>query len=108
MQNGPDGAPFAIAALAAGGGVIGLAPMPGRGGGYAADLAVILRWAPALVLTMATAEELRRHGAATLGADLAAAGIGWRHLPVVDYGAAGAALARGWPEASRRARTALA
>ena len=58
-------------------GLIGICPMPGRDGRYAADLAVIRDWGPALVLTMTTAEELQRKGAGGLGADLRAAGIGW-------------------------------
>lgn len=99
---------FAVADVQAGGGRLGLCPMPGRMGDYAGDLAVMLGWEPALVLTMATAPELAAHGALRLSHDLAAAGIGWRHLPVADFGADSAALREGWAGASRAARAHLA
>lgn len=94
---------FQIAALPAGGGELGLCPIPGRGGDYAGDLAAILRWAPGLVLTMTTAGELAMTGAGGFGKDLAVAGIHWRHLAIQDYGAPGAATTKLWPEAARAA-----
>ncbi len=94
---------FAIAEIGAGGGRLALCPMPGHSGDYEGDLAGILRWRPALVLTMATGPELAAHGALRLSADLAAAGIGWRHLPVVDFSADSADLREGWDDASREA-----
>ena len=99
---------FIIAELAAGGGRLALCPMPGRDADYAGDLAAILRWAPALVLTMATGPELAAAGALRLTGDLAARGIGWRHLPVADFAADSAALREGWAAASAEARTHLA
>ncbi len=99
---------FVIAELTAGGGRLALCPMPGRDADYAGDLAAVLRWAPALVMTMATGPELAAHGALGLSGDLAAAGIGWHHLPVADFGADSAALREGWVEASAEARTHLA
>ncbi|WP_347311324.1 protein-tyrosine phosphatase family protein [Defluviimonas sp. SAOS-178_SWC] len=99
---------FIIAAVPAGGGRLALCPMPGRDGDYAGDLGAILNWAPALVMTMATGPELATHGALRLSADLAARGIGWRHLPVTDFGADSAALREGWAEASAGARAHLA
>lgn len=77
-------------------GHVGLCPLPGRGGDYAADLAVIAGWAPSLVLTMTTAEEMARHGAAGLGDDLGARGIGWAHLPVADFTAPDEEIAAHW------------
>lgn len=98
---------FQIAALAAGGGELGLCPIPGRGGDYAGDLAAILRWAPGLVLTMATAREMETTGARGLGKDLALAGRDWRHLAIEDFGAPDSNTARLWPEASRAAHEVL-
>ena len=98
---------FGIAELAAGGGTLGLCPMPGRSGDYAADLAAIRRWAPGLVVTMATAAELEL-SAAGLAGDLAAAGHVWRHLPVADFAAESVALLRGWRDVSAEARGLLA
>ena len=68
--------------VSVGGGVLALCPMPGRGGDFAGDLARVRGWRPDLVVSMTEASEM----AADLPGALAAAGIGWRHFPVVDYG----------------------
>ena len=99
---------FILAELEAGGGRLALCSMPGRGGDYAGDLAAILRWRPVLVLTMATGPEIAAHGALRLSGDLAARGIGWRHLPVADYAAESTALREGWADAERDALAHLA
>ena len=96
-----------IASLPAGGGELALCPMPGRGGAYGADLREVLAWGPALVLTMATAGELAAKGGGDLPADLAAHGIGWRHLPVADFGLPEAAVAAAWPAVAAEARAVL-
>ena len=95
---------FGIAELEAGGGRLGLCPMPGRSGDYAGDLAVLLRWRPAMVVTMATSDELANHGAAGLAGDFRAAGIGWRHLPVADFAAQSVALMLDWRRVSAEAQ----
>jgi hypothetical protein len=97
-----------IAELHAGAGRLGLCPLPGCGGDYAADLAVLLDWAPALVLTMTEGAELQRAGAAGLSDDLARAGIAWQHLPIPDFNAPPASTIALWPEAAARACAALA
>ena len=97
-----------IAELAVGGGVLGLGPMPGRGGPYPRELAEVLRWGPSLVLTMTTLEELADKGAEGLPADLAEAGVAWLHLPISDYGAPVGETRAAWPAASARAREVLA
>lgn len=99
---------FEIAAVEAGGGWLALCPMPGAGGDYAGDLASVTGWGPTLVLTMTTTAELTRFGAAGIGADLHAKGIGWRHLPVEDYQALSPALAAGWAATSTQVRAILA
>lgn len=93
-----------IAELTGGGGVLGLCPMPGRDGNYAGDLSVVLAWRPKLVLTLAQTGELAACGAASLPADLAAAGVDWLHLPIPDFGTPPAALRASWPEISTRLR----
>lgn len=97
-----------IAELSVGGGVLGLGPMPGRGGPYLCDLAQVLAWAPGLVLSMTTLEELAEKGAAGLPGALMDAGVGWLHLPIADYGAPSGGTLADWPMASARARDVLA
>jgi protein-tyrosine phosphatase len=97
-----------IAELVVGGGVLGIGPMPGRGGNYARDLAEVLAWGPGLALTMTTVEELAAKGAERLPLDLAEAGVAWLHLPISDYGVPSGETLAAWPEASGRAREALA
>jgi protein-tyrosine phosphatase len=77
---------FGVSWLPVGAGRLGISPLPGRGGDYAADLAAILAWRPALVLTMVTGAELEAGGATRLPGDLSVAGVHWRHLPVPDFG----------------------
>ncbi|MFN4129535.1 MAG: protein phosphatase [Paracoccaceae bacterium] len=97
-----------IAEIPALGGTLALCPMPGRHGDYAGDLATLLAWRPELVLTMTTKLELAIKGAATLPADLTAAGIAWLHLPVPDFGTPRPGTAALWPDTSACARAALA
>ena len=87
---------FSITELPLRAGLAGLCPLPGRGGDYAADLAALRGWGPALVLSMTTPQEMARHGAAGLGDDLADQGIGWAHLPVTDFTAPGEEVAAHW------------
>lgn len=74
--------------------------MPGGTGAYAGDLGAVLAWGPGLVLTMTPEAELTARGAGRLGDDLRAAGIGWRRLPIADFGAPDAVTAALWPAAS--------
>lgn len=99
---------FAIHDLPVAGGILGISPLPGRTRHYATDLEHLLAWRPDMVLTMVTAPELARKGAATLGMDLEAAGILWRHLPITDFGAPGPDVLAAWPEVSEAARGVLA
>ena len=97
-----------IAELAVGGGMLGIGPMPGRGGDYPRDLAQLLRWGPGLAMTMTTAAELAATGAEGLPGDLISAGVAWLHLPIGDYGAPSGQTLADWPAASLRARLVLA
>lgn len=99
---------FSISDLPLGAGWAGLCPMPGRTGDYAGDLAQLLAWHPAMVVTMTTDLELEAVGADRLPADLRRDGIIWRHVPVTDFGAPCAASAAEWQVVSREARAVLA
>ena len=94
---------FAISELALGGGRVALCPMPGAAGGYGADLARILAWRPAMVVTLATEPEMVDAGAAGLPGDLAREGIAWCHLPVPDFAAESVALMLDWRTVSNMA-----
>jgi hypothetical protein len=91
---------FAIYPLGVVAGQVALSPIPGRSGSYEADLSTILHWRPDLVLSMTTQSELDRMGASGFGDDLAAVGVAWRHLPIVDFGVPDANVASAWNEVS--------
>ncbi len=99
---------YRISEIACGDGWLGIGPMPGRTGAYDADVTAILRWGAGLVLTMTTGAELERSGSDRLGADLAAAEVDWRHLPIPDFGAPPPETDALWPETSRAAHALLA
>lgn len=99
---------FEISELTMEQGLLGISPMPGRGGAYEADLSALLHWGPDLVLSMTTLPELMHRGADGLGSDLTAAGVTWMHLPVPDFGAPPEETADLWPESSVRAHQTLA
>lgn len=99
---------FAIHELRVGRGTLAISPIPSRTRHYGADRDRLLAWAPAFVLSMTNLAELARKGSGGLPGDLAAAGIGWRHLPVDDFGVPDATVMAAWPEASERARHHLA
>ena len=88
-------------------GVIGICPMPGRGGDYAGDWVELIAWQPALVVTLAATGELAARGAQALRGDLAAAGISWLHLPIPDFGTPPRGLRADWPRHSTRLRADL-
>ncbi|WP_341366650.1 protein-tyrosine phosphatase family protein [Yoonia sp. BS5-3] len=76
---------FAIYPLAVGDGKLAISPIPGRFGCYQTDLRILQSWAPDLVITLTSQDELDGQGAGALGADLAEKRINWRHLPVRDF-----------------------
>lgn len=76
----------------AGRGRLGIAPLPGAAGALATDIASLLAWRPALVLSLTEIHEMGPSG--DLGDRLASAGIGWRHWPIRDFGVPPDA---GWP-----------
>ena len=77
---------YVLHALPAGGGVLALSPLPGRGGMPAKDLILLCEWQPALVVTMTTQPEMEAHGVGNLGSEIEACGARWVHFGVPDMG----------------------
>lgn len=98
---------FKIFELPLGNGLLGISPMPGRGGTYDADLSAVLRWRPSLVLSMTTAQEMTQRGADGFGSDLKIAGVIWTHLPLPDFGAPTEQTTALWNDNSERAHAFL-
>ncbi len=98
---------FSISELPAARGVLGICPAPGRYGDYGADLAAIVNWSPALVLSMTQTHELARIGADGFVAALATKGIPHAALPIRDFGAPEGDTLSAWPTVSHDARTLL-
>ena len=94
---------FAPYELSVSGGTLALSPMPGRTRHYYTDWLRLLDWRPDHVITMTSISELERKGAGTLGQDLATAGIGWSHVPVVDFSTPDAVAEALWPVAETAA-----
>ena len=60
--------------------------MPGGRGDYAADLAHLREWQPALLISLTTRIELIETGSERLGQDMQERGARWVHLPIADFG----------------------
>lgn len=93
-----------IARLDLGKGQLGLCALPGRDGTYAADLAAVVAFNPALVLSLVEVHEYARHNAARLQQDLAELGIAQISFPIRDFGTPDN---RHWPAMSHRLHAAL-
>jgi len=98
---------FVIFALPVARGILGMAPMPGRGGHYAEDIAHLKDWRPALVVSLATEEERVAAGASGLGNDLMHSGTRWFPFPVADFGVPGPEREADWHALSKPALSAL-
>jgi len=82
----PETVAFAIETLNLDAGArLGIAPLPGRSAAALADLAVLARWRPDLVVSTTTAEEMRRHDIGDLAALLEGFGIAHAHFPIRDF-----------------------
>jgi protein-tyrosine phosphatase len=84
-----------IAEINVGDGRLAISPMPGRGGNYTGDLADVLAWQHALVISLTTQIE-RDAIAPDLPADLARHGTAWRPFPITDF----STPESGWPSLS--------
>lgn len=91
-----------IADLPLGRGVLGICPMPGRAGFYAADLEALRLWRPSLVISLTLPQELAAKAPA-LPQDLADMGVAWLPFPLPDYGVP----QTGWPDISAAAHALL-
>ncbi len=100
-------ADLVIHALGVAGGSLAISQMPGRLGGYGADLDFIRDWKPSLVITTTTRGELADSGAEGLGTDIKESGARWLYLPIEDYGIPDAGFLETWPEASTATLSAL-
>lgn len=98
---------FVIFALPVARGILGISPMPGRGGHYAEDIAHMKDWKPALVISMVTEVEMVAAGAGNLGTDLLYSGARWHHIPCNDMSVPGPDLMPAWRAASAPAASAL-
>ena len=70
-----------IHALRVGGGTLAICPLPGAGGAYRGDLALIRDWRPGLVISLTTEVEMLAAGARYLGTDIQSLASRWAHLP---------------------------
>jgi len=98
---------FVIYALPVAEGILGIAPLPGRGGHWAEDLGHLADWKPALVLTMTTSVEQVAHGLGDMGPEIQDKGTRWIHFPVEDMGVPGDDQIELWHLASKTALAAL-
>lgn len=97
-----------IHALPVAGGILAIAPLPGGGGNYAADLAHMREWRPALVISLTPRVEMVAHGSERLGQDMQERVARWMHFPIPDLGIPDTVVNTGWPEVSGFALKALA
>lgn len=89
--------PFAIATLpVAGGGRIGVCRLPW----LPEDLAAILAWRPAAIVSMTELSEMGPCMGLQQAAE--AAGVDWLHLPIRDFSGPDGAARDAWPEMARR------
>lgn len=92
---------FGIATLTlAGGGRLGICPLPGRDGRVPEDLAAIRGWAPGIVVSLTEPAEMARHDVADMAGLLARDGIAHAAFPVRDFGVPEAMA--DWPALSAR------
>ena len=98
---------FVIFALPVAKGILGIAPMPGRGGHYAEDLAHLKDWKPAMIISMTQEAELVAEGSSNLAMDVLHSGARWIPFPVADFGTGTPAQEDLWQTASKAALSAL-
>lgn len=89
------------------GGRIGVSPLPGRYNKVEEDVRTIADWNAAIVLSLTELAEMEEMGCGELGALLNARGIGWKHLPIRDWGGLSGNNATLWPALSAEMHKAL-
>ena len=96
-----------IHALPVSGGILAIAPLPGRLGDPAGDLEHLRAWRPAIVLSLTTRIEMIENGSEHLGQLMQESGARWVHLPIADFGVPDTATAARWPVVSEQILSAL-
>lgn len=96
-----------IHALPVSGGILAIAPLPGRLGDHAGDMEHLRAWRPAIVLSLTTRIEMIENGSEHLGQMMQESGARWVHLPIADYGVPDDATAARWPVVSEQILSAL-
>jgi protein-tyrosine phosphatase len=79
---------------------LGIAPLPGRYGDGLADLSILAKWAPDVVVSMTELSEMERHNMGELEGLFSQFEIDWAHFPIRDFGAP-EGMAQ-WPELSTK------
>ncbi|MEM9843530.1 MAG: protein-tyrosine phosphatase family protein [Pseudomonadota bacterium] len=92
---------YSIYAVPLGGGLLGIAPLPGRGGRASEDLKHLHEWNPKVVISLTTSAEHNAHGVPDLGTDLQSRGARWVHFPVPDMSVPSPDQSRAWSEVER-------
>jgi protein-tyrosine phosphatase len=94
---------FAISTISLpSGGRIGLVRLPGHSADLEANVAAIVAWKSAIVVSLTERDEMERAGAADLSALLEARKIEWMHFPIVDYQTPCDAGSWSWPHFAAR------
>lgn len=110
--------PIQIPTLSAGAGRIGISFCPGKQGpalagaewkrDLAVDLDAVRGWGAAAVISLIEDHEIEFLGISNLGTEVAARGMEWLHLPIVDVTAPGDEFEQRWRSAGPRVRGMLA
>ena len=98
---------FVIHALPVLRGILAIAPLPGAGGDYGADMDHLSDWRPSMVLALTQTQEMAVSGAGDLGRSIVALGARWVHVQVPDYGVPDAAAMTVWRKSAPFALAAL-
>jgi hypothetical protein len=98
---------FVIHALPVLRGIVAIAPLPGAGGEYDADMEHLRDWRPAIVISLTDFSEMRAVGAADLGRAVMEMGARWVHIEVPDFGTPDAAGMSEWRRSAPLALAAL-
>ncbi|WP_281966920.1 protein-tyrosine phosphatase family protein [Roseovarius nanhaiticus] len=98
---------FVIHALPVLNGILAIAPLPGAGGDYEADMEHLRDWRPAMVMSLTTSAEMRAAAAGDLGRAVMEMGARWVHMEVPDFGTPDAAGMAAWRKSAPLALSAL-
>ena len=89
---------FDIFEMPLGQGKLAIAPLPGKAGSLAEDVARIEAWGASLVVTLTLSEELEELGVPELPSALMQRGVAWCHWPVRDFDVPDGDALCCWPE----------